>query len=273
LDAIAAGKHVLCEKPFTITAQESRDVIAVAKTKGVFLMEGMWLRFRPLVRELQKKLFEDRVIGDVNRVLCDFSMYMGEVDRVRSRTEPPPYPALPPGLMLEAGVYPLTWGLLALEEQPGRSKERPAVLAAAKLFHGIDIATSVILHYPASGRQAILSMSMETKTDRPLCRIEGTKGHIIVEGLVGSHPDSFTVFHKSDKPEPGLPFAFHQVGQKFSFNQEGWGFYYEADAVALDIAAGRKENAIMPWSETVRVMEIIDEVRKQVGLRFPQDDQ
>jgi predicted dehydrogenase len=63
LDAIAAGNHVLCEKPFTITAQESRDVIAAAKAKGVFLMEGMWLRFRPLVRELQRKIIEDKVIG------------------------------------------------------------------------------------------------------------------------------------------------------------------------------------------------------------------
>ncbi len=248
-------------------------MIAAAKAKGVFLMEGMWLRFRPLVQELRKKLFEDRVIGDVNRVLCDFSVYMDEVNRVRSRAEPPPYPALPPGLMLEAGVYPLTWALLALEEQPGHDKERPRILAASKLLCGIDVATSVIIHYPTSGRQAILSMSMETKTNRPFCRIEGTKGHIIVEGLVGSHPDSFTVFHKSDAPAAGVPFAFHQEGQRLNFNQEGWGFYYEADAVALDIAAGRKENAIMPCSETIRVMDIIDEVRKQVGLRFSQDDQ
>jgi predicted dehydrogenase len=271
LDAIAAGKHVLCEKPFTITAQESREVIAAAKAKGVFLMEGMWLRFRPLVRELQKELFEDRVIGDVNRVLCDFGMYMDVLSQVCNRTEPPKHPALPPGIMLEAGLYPLTWGLLALEERTGDDDERPQ--AASKLFQGMDIATSVILHYPKSGRQAILSMSMETKSDRAFCRIEGTKGHISVEGLVGSHPDSFTVFHKSVKPEHSFPIAFHQAGQRLELNQDGWGFYYDADAIALDIAAGRQENAIMPWSETVRVMEIVDNIRRQVGLRFPQDDQ
>jgi predicted dehydrogenase len=273
LDAISAGKHVLCEKPFTITAQESRNVIAAAKAKGVFLMEGMWLRFRPLVRELQKKLFKDRVIGGVNRVLCDFGIYMNEVHQVRSRIEPPKYPALPPGIMLEAGVYPLTWALLALEEQPGNDEERPQILAASKLSHGIDIATSVILHYPKSGRQAILSLSMETKSDRSFCRIEGTKGHINIEGLVGSHPDSFTVFHRSDEPEPGVPLTFHKAGQRLKFHNDGWGFYYEADAVALDIAAGRNENATMPYSETVRVMEIIDEIRRKTGVRFPQDNQ
>jgi predicted dehydrogenase len=225
------------------------------------------------VRELQKQLFEERVIGDVNRVLCDFSMYMNELDQVRSRTEPPKHPALPPGLMLEAGVYPLTWALLTLEEQPGRDEERPQILAASKLCQGIDIATSVILHYPKSGRQAMLSMSMETKSDDAFCRIEATKGHISIEGLAGSLPQSFTVFHRSDEPEPGIPFAFNKASQTFKFNQEGWGFYYEADAVALDIAAGRKESAIMPCSETVRVMEIIDEIRRQRGIKFPQDNQ
>jgi len=270
LDAIAAGKHVLCEKPFTITAPEARDVVEAARAKGVFLMEGMWLRFRPLVRELQKKLHEEQVVGDVNRVLCDLSMYFGVLDKIRSRTEPSEHPALPPGMMLEAGVYPLTWGLLALEEQPGRGEERPQILAASKLCSGVDVATSVILHYPTSGRQAILSMSMETKSDRAFCRIEGTKGHIDVEGPVASHPESFTIFHKSD-PEVGVPFAFNKAGQTFTFKQKGWGFYYEADAVALDIAAGRKENSIMPWNETVRVMKIVDEIRRQGGVRFPQD--
>ncbi|PMD32838.1 NAD(P)-binding protein [Hyaloscypha variabilis F] len=260
LDAIAAGKHVLCEKPFTITAQESRDVIAAAKAKGVFLMEGM-------------KIFEDKVIGDVNRVLCDLSMYMGQLDQIRSRTAPSENPAIPPGIMLEAGVYPVTWGLLALEKQPGCGEERPQILAASKLCNGVDISTSMIMHYPASGQQAVLSMSMETKLASNFCRIEGTKGHIDVEGLVTSHPESFTIFHKSERPESGIPFAFNKAGQKFKFDQEGWGFHYEADAVALDIAAGRQENAIMPCSETIRVMEIVDEVRRQVGVRFPQDDQ
>ena len=176
------------EKLFTNTAQESRDVIAATKVKGVFLMEGMWLRFRPLMRELQKTLFKDRVIGDVNRVLCEFGIYMDEMNQARSRTGPPSHLALPPGIMLEAGVYPLTCGLLALEEQPGHEEERPQILAASKSSYGIDISTSVILHCPTSGRQAILSMSMETKPDRQFYRIEGTKGRISIEGLVGPHP-------------------------------------------------------------------------------------
>jgi hypothetical protein len=81
------------------------------------------------------------------------------------------------------------------------------------------------------------------------------------------------MFHKSDEPEPGVPLAFHKECQKLKFDQEGWGFCYEADAVALDNAAGRKENAIMPYSETFGVMEVIDEVRRMIGVRFPQDNQ
>lgn len=192
-----------------ITAQEARDVVEAARAKGVFFMEGMWLRFRPLVRELQRKLHEEKVLGDVNRVLCDLSLYLGALNQLRSRTEPPEYPALPPGIMLEGGVYPLTWALLALEKQSGHREERPQILAASKLCSGVDIATSVILHYPDSGQQAVLTMSMETKSDRTFCRIEGTKGHIVVEGPVTSHPESFTLFHKSDQ---GSATAFNEAG-------------------------------------------------------------
>jgi predicted dehydrogenase len=58
LDVIEAGKHVLCEKPFTLNAREAKEVIDAANRKGVFVMEGMWTRFLPLVQKLQKLLNE-----------------------------------------------------------------------------------------------------------------------------------------------------------------------------------------------------------------------
>ena len=59
--------------------------------------------------------------------------------------------------------------------------------------------------------------------------------------------------------------------QKFEFERVGRGFYWEADAVAVDIMKGRKEDERMPWTETIRVMELLDEVRRQGGVVFPQD--
>lgn len=81
-----------------------------------------------------------------------------------------------------------------------------------------------------------------------------------MDGIAASAPASFTVEIKDEKP------------QKYNFERIGKGFYWEADAVALDIAAGRKENGTMPWAETLRMMEVMDHIRRQGGAKFPQDD-
>ena len=65
LDAIAAGKHVLCEKPFTLNARDAKEIFDAAKAKGVFVMEAVWTRFFPIVQEIKKKLHEEKIIGDI----------------------------------------------------------------------------------------------------------------------------------------------------------------------------------------------------------------
>lgn len=72
--ALEAGKHVLVEKPATLNAAEWAVLSALAKEKNLFLMEGMWTRFQPLMGKLQKALHEDKLIGDVRYVRSDFSM-------------------------------------------------------------------------------------------------------------------------------------------------------------------------------------------------------
>jgi predicted dehydrogenase len=74
LDAIAAGKHVLCEKPFTMNASQAEKVFSAAKDKGVFVMEAMWTRFFPAVKALQKALHDERKLGEITRVFCDFGL-------------------------------------------------------------------------------------------------------------------------------------------------------------------------------------------------------
>ncbi|KAM0502290.1 hypothetical protein ACHAP8_003828 [Fusarium lateritium] len=126
------------------------------------------------------------------------------------------------------------------------------------LVQGVDISTSIILLYP-DGKQGIITSNSKVKTPNVFCRIEGTRGYIVVDGPAAA-PESFTVFIEGDAE-----------GKKYDFEKPGRGFYWEADAVALDIAAGKVESDIMPWSETVRVMEIMDEIRRQGGSKFPQD--
>ncbi|KAF4967697.1 hypothetical protein FSARC_4757 [Fusarium sarcochroum] len=257
LDAIAHGKHVLCEKAFTLNAREAKEVFEAAKKKGVFIMEAMWTRFFPLVKTLQKIIHQDKAIGDVVRVFADFAMNqrlesLGPDSRLKN-------PALGAGTLLDIGIYSLTWGLLSLDAEIGEKATAPKISATQTLVDGVDVGTSILLLYP-DGKQGILTSNASVKTPWPFCRIEGTKGHIVVEGFAGSAPSFFTVYQGQETE-----------GKKYEFDRPGKGFYWEADAVALDIAAGKVESDVMPWAETVRVLEILDEVRRQGGAKFPQD--
>jgi predicted dehydrogenase len=273
LDAIRAAKHILCEKAFTITAKEAREVLAAAKEKGVFIMEAMWTRFYPLMQTLQKLLHEEKVIGEVQRVFCDFGLDMdiaslGPESRLKN-------PALGAGTLLDIGVYSLTWGFISLDSGIGEKAEKPKIVATQTLSDSIDIASSILLLYP-SGKQGIITSTSLAKTPDVFCRIEGSEGVVSVEGPAASAPSSIVVCPKvngSSKGEVSESFTDGPKMKKYQFEKPGRGFFWEADAVALDIAAGKIENDVMPWAETIRVMEIMDEIRRQGGARFPQDDQ
>ncbi|CAG8290977.1 unnamed protein product [Penicillium olsonii] len=260
LAAIAQGKHVLCEKPFTLNRREAVEVFDAARKKGVFVMEALWTRFMPLCQELQKAVHEDKVIGEVNRVFCDFGLHMDLETLPRSSRLK--NVALGGGSLLDIGIYSLTWGLLLLDNGIGETAATPQVFSAQSISQKIDIASSMILHYPQTGRQGILTSSMQIKTDPVFARIEGSKGVITIEGPATSVPKKFTVIPRGEDAEK----------KEYDFSRPGYGFYWEADAVAHDIAAKKTESSRMPWAETLRVMELMDGVRERGGARFPQDD-
>ncbi|KAK5045719.1 hypothetical protein LTR84_009088 [Exophiala bonariae] len=253
LEAIEAGKHVLCEKPLALNADEANEIFTAAKVKGnIFVMEAMWTRFFPLVRTLQQLVHQEKIIGDVQRVFCDFAMDMNiaaqpPTSRLRNS-------ALGAGSLLDIGIYSLTWGLLAMGLE--NTESPPKIAATQQVVDGIDISSSFILQYPKS--QAILTSSTLAKTSETFCRIEGNQGVITVDGFVASAPASFTV-HKAG------------TSTRHDFERSGKGFFWEADEVALAIARGKTEHTLIPWNETLRVLGILDEVRRQGGAKFPQD--
>ncbi|ETI24927.1 hypothetical protein G647_04297 [Cladophialophora carrionii CBS 160.54] len=268
LDAIAAGKNVLCEKAFTINAAEAREVFAAAEKKNVYVHEAMWLRHRPLVAELRKLLFEDKVIGDVFRMASDFSLLIDipnlpDTSRYKDLN-------LGAGTLLDLGIYPLTWSFLALDPNTPEDSERPKILATQTHLHGVEVTSSVLVQYPSSGRQGVVtSTTMSGLRDPVVCRIQGTEGRVDVEGAAPALPLSFAVYRRKAGTKNDTKDDLDS--KKYDYPQIGRGFIYEADNTALDIAAGRKESAIMPWKETLRVMEIMDEIRKQGGTIYPQD--
>ncbi|KAK3705100.1 hypothetical protein LTR37_013467 [Vermiconidia calcicola] len=259
LDAIAAGKNVLCEKPFTMNAKQAEEVFAAAKSKGVYIMEAMWTRFFPTVKALRKMLHEEKKLGKIYRMWCDFGL---DID-IPSLPDDSRYkdPALGAGSLLDIGIYSITWGLLTLSEDVGDAAENPEVASTQTLSHGVDTDSSVLLKYPSTGRQGICTSSTNFDSSGAFARIEGSKGHIEVFGGKAASPQMF-VFH----PKNGGKEERHE------FEKPGRGFYWEADAVAHDLKAGRKESETVQHAETMRMMRIMDGVRKKGGARFPVDD-
>ncbi|KAI1635893.1 hypothetical protein F4809DRAFT_642004 [Biscogniauxia mediterranea] len=264
LAAIAAGKNVLCEKPFAINAREAREVFAAAKAKGVYVAEAMWLRHRPMLADLRRLLYEDKAIGEVFRTTSDFQMPM-DVANLPATSRYKDL-SLGAGAMLDIGIYPLTWAILTLDPGTPAQSETPKILAAQSFVDGIEVTTSLILHYASSGRQAVVTATTERRkgASQIIATVDGTDGFVEVEGAVPSHPRSFTVYPKwVDDEKP--------AGRKYDYERPQQGFIYEADDTALDLAAGRKESPIVPWAETIRVLEMMDEVRRQGGTKYPQD--
>ena len=259
LDAIKAGKNVLCEKPFTMNTKEAEEVFAAAKDKGVFIMEAMWTRFFPIVKALQKFLHQDKKMGTIYRTFCDFGL---DID-ILSLPESSRYkdPALGAGSLLDIGIYSLTWGLITLSDKVGEAAEDPEVNSTQTLAHGVDTDSSVLLRYPSTGRQGICTSTTNFDSKGNFARIEGSKGYITVYGFKAASPQSFTFYPKDGGKE-----------EVYEFEKPGRGFYWEADAVAHDLKAERKQNETMPWAETLQMMRIMDGVRKRGGARFPVDD-
>ncbi|KAF4341173.1 dimeric dihydrodiol dehydrogenase [Fusarium beomiforme] len=274
LDAIAAGKHVLCEKPFTINAKEAKEIVDAARKKGVFVMEAAWVRFCSLFDALREEILVKKSIGDVQRLSIDFGnkfdlSALPDNHRLKD-------PALGAGALLDIGFYTLTFASIILGDWKV-GKEHPKlteVLSTLDIVNGIDEANVVVLEYPASNggvKTGVCTSSFRYRGPDDFGYIQGSKGSITLFGPAVSVPGGFRVT-EGERPDP--PAADTRSTRVFHVERhEGTlGFYWEADAVAQDIAKGKTESDIVPLDETLRMMELMDQIRAANGLEYPQDE-
>ncbi|KAK9452828.1 hypothetical protein V1511DRAFT_117875 [Dipodascopsis uninucleata] len=261
LEMLEAGKHVLCEKPITINAKEAQKLANVAREKGLFLMEAMWTRFTPAVAKLRQLIHVDKEIGEVKRVLVDFGFFhdvdnKSEASRIKNIN-------LGAGVLIDMGVYCLTLAKLALDRKIGKDSDVPKVTACHSLFNNVDYITSVILQYPDTDRQGICTITAYCNSDPDnFMRVEGTNGVIIVGGVNTARPNKVTLTYRNKKKNPVI----------YDFPAPGRGFYWEADAVAVDIVNGKTEDDLMPLDETLFIMKLLDDIRfNHEGTIYPQD--
>ena len=237
--AIAAGKHVLVEKPIALNVGEAREIAAAARAAGVFAMEAMWSRFLPQSTVIAR-LLADGVLGDVQTASADFGARFPSDPTSRLLD-----PALGGGALLDLGVYP-AWFLHFVLGAPER------VTATGSLAStGVDAQSAVILDYQ-SGAQSVLTTTLFAATPTAAA-INGTLARIEVNGFVG-------------------PGSFRLVGEDASLDWAdqtgfGWreGLAYQATAVAQHIADGLEESPLHSLDDTIEIMEVLESARAQLG--------
>lgn len=268
LMCLEAGKHVVCEKPMAVSAEQAERCIAKAKEKGRFLMEGMWTRFFPSTRAVRKAA-ADGAIGKVISVTASLGFKSEPGFNARLFQ-----PELAGGALFDVGIYPALWISMILGA--------PAKVSAhASMYEtGVDQHTFVTFEY-ADGAMAHLECSIRGCLTNEVS-IVGETGKIRVHGPVQA-PETYELLRRQgDTPDPMLlratrethttPLDPPHIGNAPGYNFVGsQGFVHEVAAVQEAIRAGLTEHPEMPLSETLAMAKTFDEIRAQIGLTYPWD--
>ena len=239
--ALEAGKAVLVEKAFTLNAIEAAELVSLAAERNLFLMEAMWTRFLPHMVRI-RELLRSGVCGEIRSVVADHGQSFPFAAEHRMFN-----PALGGGALLDLGVYPVSFASMILGA-PDR------IIAIGDLTStGVDAQTSMLLHHP-DGAHAVLTTTLGARTENR-AGVTGTKARLEVHDTFYA-PTSFSLTRG-----PG-------VTEEYREPRIGHGLRYQAIEVARCLREGVTQSPLMPLAETVSIM---DEVRRQIGVRYPSE--
>lgn len=235
---IGAGMPVLCEKAFTVNAAQAERALGFARQRGVFVMEGMWTRFLPVIRAVQNCIAAGE-IGQIQSVQVEFSTGFSSSREGRPqrlfRAEDAG------GELLDLGCYCVSFCRMLL----GAPR---SVDCRMKTEGGIDTEEAITLGYDNARCEIVSSF------DRP---------HRVFAEIVGSKG-------KIELPEFNAPVeARVYAGERVRELSGERGYRFEFDAFREDVRAGKTENALMPVADTISVMETLDECRRQNKFTYP----
>lgn len=243
--AIAAGKHVLVEKAFTITAAEARRVRDAAHERGVLVMEAMWTRFLPQMTMIRELVAEGR-IGRPR--LVEATHHQALPDDPTHRLNDP---ALGGGAILDLGVYPISFAIDVLGA--------PSAVAAAGTLsdQGVDTQMGIVMTHEG-GTQSTVHFALDVRSPNT-ASIIGEDGRIDIDATWYTP----TTWRLRDRD--GV------VVEEFDGREELAGYAHEVRAFEAMIESGDHEGGAMDPEETVVVMAAMDEARRQVGVRYAAD--
>lgn len=243
--AIEAGKHVLVEKAFTITADEARRVVDTARRADVAVMEAMWTRFLPQMAMIREVIAEGR-IGRPRVVEATHHQALPSDPSHRLND-----PALGGGALLDLGVYPVSFAVDVLGV--------PTDVAAAGTLseQGVDTQMGLVLTHEG-GAQSVLHFGLDLRSPNTASVI-GEAGRIDIDSTWYTP----TTWRLRDRDGA--------VVEEFDGREELTGYAHEVRAFESMVVSGTHEGGPMDPEETVAIMALMDEARRQVGVRYPAD--
>lgn len=243
--ALEHGKHVLCEKPFALNASEAARMIAKAREQKLFLMEAMWTRFLPAMVKL-RELLAGGVLGEVELVQAEFG-FKGNIGPEHRLLNP----ALGGGSLLDVGIYPISFAFMVLGKPD--STQSDALIGPT----GVDEAADVMFEYSGERRAELASAINQALPNA--ARVYGSEGY--VEVTPNFWQSQKLILFANDREEHlSLPF-------------EGHGDQFQAIELMDCVRQGKQGSDTMPLDESLSIMQTLDEIRAQWGLRYPSEAQ
>lgn len=243
--ALESGCHVLCEKAFAVNAEEARGMADAARRQGLFLMEAMWTRFHPTISTV-RRLIRDGAIGPVRTAMIDITTVRptDPEDRLFKRE-------LAGGTLLDLGIYPIAFAF-DLFGPPDRMQTSAQMGAT-----GVDEQCAAIFTYD-DGLQVTWQASFRADAGRSLT-LAGPDGRL----------------HNARNWWKGTPFQhIPHDGEPVTVGDpvDGNGYQFEIAHVCNCLRDGRTESPVMPLDESIAIMEVMDKIREEWGLVYPNDE-
>lgn len=243
--AIQAGKHVLVEKAFTLDRDQAVALRDLAADAGVLAMEAMWTRYLPHMERI-REIVGSGGIGEVRALVADHTQKLPEDPSHRLNDL-----ALGGGALLDLGVYPVSfaWDILGAPVE---------IRALGRLQDtGADTEVATVMTHAGGAVSSTVSSSRASGPNR--AHIIGTEGRIDIDA-VWYTPTTFRV----SRPDG-------TVVEEYRSEVDGRGMQFQALAAEALLAAGRTDGDVLPIAESVAIMGTLDEVRRQLGVRYPHE--
>ena len=243
--ALEAGKHVLVEKAFTLNRQEAEDLQRLAAERGLLVMEAMWTRYLPHMVRI-REIIEAGTLGEIRAVTADHTQKLPTDPAHRLNAL-----ELGGGALLDLGIYPISfiWDVLGAPT---------TVTAVGRLVEtGADSEVATIMTHEGGAISTSLSSSRAAGPNT--ASIVGTDARIDIDE-VWYTPTTFRVV---------LPDG--TVAEEYASDVAGRGMEYQAMAAERLVREGTIEGDILPIAESVAIMGTLDEIRAQIGVRYPRE--